>query len=106
MNRPVLNTNISFDDFKNYYWLKEELVFFCKKIGIDHFGGKIEISKRIESFLLTGVVIKKAKMESKNKLSKFDWNTEQLSLSTIITDNYRNTQNVRQFFTEIGRAHV
>ena len=104
MNRPILNTDISFDNFKNYYWLKEELISLCKKVGIDHVGGKIEISKRIESFLLTGVVINKTKRESNNKHSNFDWNTEYLSLSTIITDNYRNTQNVRQFFTEqIGK---
>ncbi|MEI7803556.1 MAG: DUF6434 domain-containing protein [Bacteroidota bacterium] len=35
--------------------------------------------------------------------SKFDWHKEPLQLSTTITDNYKNTQNVRRFFvTQIG----
>ncbi|MEI7803492.1 MAG: DUF6434 domain-containing protein [Bacteroidota bacterium] len=35
--------------------------------------------------------------------SKFDWHKEPLQLSTIITDSYKNTQNVRRFFvTQIG----
>ena len=31
-------------------------------------------------------------------MSKFDWHSEPLSNETIITKNYKNTQNVRRFF--------
>lgn len=33
-------------------------------------------------------------------MHKFDWHKEPLSPQTIITDNYKNTQNVRRFFKE------
>ncbi|MGL5913858.1 MAG: DUF6434 domain-containing protein [Bacteroidales bacterium] len=36
--------------------------------------------------------------------SNFDWNVERLTLETIITDNYKNPENVRAFLTtEIGK---
>lgn len=31
-------------------------------------------------------------------LKKFDWHTAVLTNDTIITDNYKNSQNVRRFF--------
>ena len=38
--RPNLTKEISIKDF---YWLKSELMKFCKDIGINCSGGKIEI---------------------------------------------------------------
>ncbi|NDV47523.1 hypothetical protein D0T49_10740 [Paludibacter sp. 221] len=104
MDRPKLDINISPDDFKNYYWLKEELVVFCRQNGIDHSGGKADISGRIMLFLETGIKTTKKAAKKPEKSSGFDWNTETLSPSTIITDDYKNTQNVRGFFAkEIGK---
>lgn len=31
-------------------------------------------------------------------MKKFDWHSERLTKNTIITDSYKNTQNVRRFF--------
>ena len=102
--RPKLNNKISIADFKAFYWLKEELIYFCKQQGISAQGGKLEISKRIELFIQTGKVISKLKSVIKNHKLKFNWNTEQLNLKTLITDNYKNTENVRAFFTkQIGK---
>ena len=101
--RPELTEKISLKDFADFYWLKEELVLFCKEEGIDYSGGKIEITNRIINFLKTGKKPKKEKSKSIKPKSEFDWNSEVLSLETIITDNYKNTENVRLFFTiEIG----
>lgn len=99
MERPPLNNNISLIDFIEFYWLKEELVEFCKKNDIKTFGGKIELSKRIQHYLLTGENPAISKSTNKPK-SNFDWNKEKLDDSTLITDNYKNTENVRAFFTE------
>ncbi len=102
MERPPLNNNISLTDFNEFYWLKEELIEFCRKNDIKTFGGKIELTKRIQHFLLTGEKIIQQKQTQKPK-SNFDWNTEKLDNTTIITDNYKNTENVRAFFiSEIG----
>ena len=96
--RPKLNKDITVTDFKEFYWLKEELINFCRTENIDRKGGKIELSLRIEEYLKTGKKIKSDK--NKKPTSKFDWNNEILNLNTIITDNYKNTENVRLFFSK------
>ena len=102
MERPPLNHKISIKDFTEFYWLKEELTNFCKNNGLKTVGGKIEITKRIQNFILTGNKTYQSKPKLKFK-SNFNWNTENLNRTTVITDNYKNTENVRIFFTaEIG----
>ena len=101
--RPRLNKQISVKDFKEFYWLKEELVSFCRSEGLKSSGSKLQISKQITEYLRTGE--KQNFSSSKAKYhSKFDWNNTTLSLETIITDNYKNTENVRTFFSaQIGK---
>lgn len=100
--RPDLNEEITVHDFLDFYWLKEELQSFCRKAGLQNSGSKPEISERIAHFLKTGE--KTAAKKKQLPTSKFDWNTEILSTATLITDNYKNTENVRAFFTEnIGK---
>jgi len=102
--RPKLNKNISIKDFRDFYWLKEELIEFCKINGIYRQGGKIEITKRIENFLKTGIKENKNISPKRKVKSKFDWNNESLTLDTVITDNYKNSENVRAFFIKhIGK---
>jgi len=98
MSRPKLDKEISINDFKDYYWLKEELVGFCRAIGINRSGGKIAIYNRIITFLENGEIIFKPDTLKANTCSTFDWNIERLGVETLITDNYKNTQNVRAFF--------
>jgi len=95
--RPDLNSAISPDDFQSFYWLKNELASFCRANGISASGCKIEIAARIEQFLATGKVIP----ASRNPVvtSNFDWKNTELHLNTKITDNYKNTENVRAFMT-------
>ena len=102
--RPPLQKKISIDDFKNFYWLKKELTDFCKKENLSTQGGKIEITKRIEHFLKTGEHLSPISTSTKSK-SSFDWKNSTLHLQTIISDNYKNTENVRTFFQkEIGTS--
>ena len=100
-NKPELNAKISIQDFKDFYWYKEELIDFCRSENLDKTGGKIELAKRIEKFLQTGERV--PNQEKGSKTSRFDWNTAKLTIETEITDNYRNTENVRAFFkSQIG----
>ncbi len=103
--RPPLNDQLSVEDFREYYWLKEELSVFCKTKGIDSSGGKIEIAERIINFLESGSIVKAADKPKKKTVSKFDWNKEPLSLETVITDNYKNTEHVRSFFIKHIGGH-
>jgi hypothetical protein len=95
VNRPKLNISIKPEDFKNFYWLKTELVSFCRANGISATGGKIEIAGRIEHYLAMGKVIQTSRKPSPT--SSFDWKNAELNLSTKLTDNYKNTENVRAF---------
>ena len=100
-NRPKLNTKISIQDFKDFYWYKEELLDFCRSENLDKRGGKIELAKRIDKFLQTGERVTYQKKST--KVSRFDWNSAKLTIETEITDNYKNTENVRAFFkSQIG----
>lgn len=102
MQRPHLDNNISLTDFEEFYWLKEELVEFCKKIGIPTGGSKLELTNKIRHYFSTGKLVVNVK-KTQTVLSTFDWNKEPLNSMTIITDSYKNTENVRTFFTgEIG----
>lgn len=104
MNRPPLDTNLSVETFSEHYWLKEELVNFCRKVGISRSGGKRDISDRIARFLETGTIVTKQTCPKEKRVASFDWNHEILSTATIITDNYKNTENVRAFFEQqIGK---
>lgn len=97
MERPNLDKNISLTDFKEFYWLKEELVDFCKKVGISTSGSKVELTNKIQYYFSTGKVVVNLK-KTRTVISKFDWNNGPLNSMTIITDSYKNTENVRAFF--------
>ncbi len=102
--RPELNKQISLEDFNAHYWLRSELIDFCKKEKLPYTGGKIAIVKIINFYLQTGQVFQPEIKKTLPTISKFDWHSEPLSLNTIITDSYKNTQNVRRFFlNEIGK---
>ena len=45
--RPNLDNSLDSKTFKEYYYLKEELVNFCRKNNLQTTGGKIELTERI-----------------------------------------------------------
>lgn len=98
--RPKLSMTTPADEFSEYYWLKEELINFCREYNIPSNGSKSEISLRIYNFLKVGTI--KVETTNKKTTSNFNWAKAELSVDTIITDNYKNTQNVRNFFV----AHI
>ncbi len=91
--RPILDEKISVQDFKDFYWLKEELIKFCRKTGISYTGGKIEISNRIIEYLETGKITKTKKARQK-KLPK---PTKPLTLETVIGVDYRTYKEKKEF---------
>lgn len=57
MQRPDLDEKPDSKTFRSFYYLKEELVDFCRKNGLPVSGGKMEITDRIAHFLDTGEVM-------------------------------------------------
>ncbi|WP_226668037.1 DUF6434 domain-containing protein [Metabacillus litoralis] len=95
--RPLLSSKMTITEFQNYYWLKKELHHFCKENALATSGSKLELTKRIELFLLTGnkeIPIKKKKSPQKKQL-------EELGLDTVISSNVTFSQNVRFFFKSV-----
>ena len=93
-NRPVLNKNLDSKTFRDYYYLKEELVSFCRENGIPVSGGKIEISDRIAYFLDTGKILS-VKAERKKTTIVSD-----ISEDTEIEADFVCSEKHRAFFKE------
>lgn len=96
--RPILKKELNVQDFRNFYWLKEELQTFCRENGMSASGSKIEISDRIAILLQTGEIQKPLrKWKSTSKVTTLS----DLSLDTVITENHRCSQEVRAFFKKV-----
>lgn len=90
--RPILNKNLDSKTFRDYYYLKEELVDFCRKHGLPVSGGKIEITDRIAYFLDTGKILSVPK--SKKKVTS----VTDIGESTRIESDFVCSEKHRAFF--------
>lgn len=99
MNRPSLDKKLDSKTFLDYYYLKEELVDFCRKNGLPTSGGKIELNERIAYFLDTGKV-KKATVIKKASIV-VDIINEEMKIES----NFKCSEKHRAFFKEkIGKS--
>ena len=102
-SRPEIAAISSGRELRKWYWRKDELVPHARNLGLKTGGNKFVVLERIAHFLDTGEKTPANEVRHKPK-SKFDWHSSELSKTTEITDNYKNTQNVRRFFkNEIGQ---
>lgn len=97
--RPNLDSNLSGKTFREYYYLKEELIEFCKTNDLQTSGGKLELANRIEEFLNTG---KKTYKKNSNKRSKA---IMEITLDAVIEEDFVCTEKHRAFYKkEIGNS--
>lgn len=96
-SRPSIETIDSADELRRWYWLKSELAAEARRLGLKVTGAKFTLLDRICHFYETGDKAWPGDARVK-ATSTFDWQTETLTTATRITDNYKNTQNVRRFF--------
>jgi len=92
--RPVLDRNLDSKTFRDFYYLKEELVTFCRENGIPASGGKIEIADRIAYFLDTGKILS-APTTRKKSITIYT-----ISEDTKIEANFVCSEKHRAFFRE------
>jgi Domain of unknown function (DUF6434)/SAP domain-containing new25 len=91
-------------ELKDWHWLKTEVMNHARMLGIPANGGKFDIIDRIANHLDGKVPAKPRRTGRSFKGSGFDWHGAPLSRATVITSDYRSTQNVRRFFiAQIGR---
>ncbi|ABD53605.1 DUF6434 domain-containing protein [Jannaschia sp. CCS1] len=84
-------------DLRQWYWRKDELVAHARTLGLKRSGAKFTILDRIAHFLDTGAR-DLPEAPAPKPTSDFDWHSAKLTPDTILTDSYKNTQNVRRFF--------
>ena len=97
--RPELNKELDGKTFRSFYYLKEELVDFCRENNLPVSGGKIELTERIGRFLDTGEVLETS---VKRKVA-----TEigAITENTLIEMNIICSEKHRAFFKEkIGKS--
>lgn len=96
--RPVLNKFLDSETFKRYYYLKEELIDFCRKNDLQTTGGKIELTERIACYLDTG---EKTYKKHVKKSAIID----NINLDSIIEENFVCSEKHRAFYKEqIGKG--
>ena len=92
--RPNLDNNINSKEFREYYYLKEELIEFCRKNSLQTTGGKIELTERIAHFLETGEKTYKSHMPKRSAKHN------EITLDTIIEENFVCSEKHRAFYKE------
>lgn len=92
--RPALNKQLDSITFHSFYWLKEELVEFCRKNGLPTSGGKLEITERIAHFLDTGEVIFSTNAKKKKTTPI------KITENSLIESNFVCSEKHRTFFKE------
>lgn len=58
MARPALRPDLAPEAFRDWYWLKAELVAFCRENGLPTVGAKLDLVERIAAFLTDGTVLR------------------------------------------------
>ena len=102
MDRPELNNQLDSKTFREYYYLKEELIDFCRfcrRNNLQTTGGKIELTDRIAMYLDTGERISKTHDSRRTKI------IDEITLDSIIEDNFVCSEKHRAFYKkEIGKS--
>ncbi len=96
--RPTLHKDLDSSTFREYYYLKEELVNFCRENGLPVSGGKIELTDRIAYFLDTGDVLPPASVKSKRNSKSLS----EISEDSIIESDFICSEKHRDFLSRIS----
>ena len=97
--RPELSPDLNADVFRQYYYLKEELVQFCREHSLPASGSKGELTERIAYYLNTGKVLSPAQRRKVTAM------TEDITENTLIEENIVCSEKHRAFFKEkIGKS--
>ena len=114
-NQHRLNKDLSSAEFKEYYFLKEELKEFCRNEGLKISGSKNQLEKRIIYYLDTG-----KSLDDSNSIEKDDKPirpnfqksdktkasiSKEIRLDSILGENFKCSEDKREFFEkEIGKG--
>ena len=93
--RPSLTKDLDGEAFRSFYYLKEELMGFCRENGLPTAGGKLEIANRIAYFLDTGKRLTASKSVRSGRACK---DPVSITEATSIEVNFVCSETHRAFF--------
>lgn len=94
-----LDTNLDSKTFREYYYLKSELIAFCRQNNLQTTGGKIELTERIAHFLDTG------ERNYEKRTTRKTRSVGEITLDTIIEPNFVCSEKHRAFYkSQIGSS--
>jgi hypothetical protein len=94
--RPELTRELSSQSFREYYYLKSELMEFCRKERLSTSDSKPELADRIEAYLQTGERIAAAKpIAGKSSVCP------EMSPDSVVEENFRCSECHRDFFKSV-----
>ena len=97
---PKLTQNLNPDEFKQYYFLKEELKDFCRSEGLKVSGSKEDLENRIVHYLTTGEKLTEPSVKSHKTQT-----SSEISLDSTLGENFKCSEDKRAFFeNEIGKG--
>lgn len=95
---PHLTKDLNPDEFKDYYFLKEELKEFCRSEGLKVSGSKGDLENRIIHYLSTG-----EELTEKSYKKSYHENSSEITLDSKLGENFKCSEDKREFFKkEIG----
>lgn len=93
--RPKFDEITSFDEFKKYYWYRDELSQICKSLGLEYRGIKQELNHIIEQYF-KGNLIKKSSIKNRKK------QVENITLDTPLLEcNFSFNTKFREYFSDL-----
>jgi SAP domain-containing new25 len=95
IRRPELSIGLPAKEFAAWYWLKEELVAFCRMNGVSPSGTKLELVERIKTFLEGKPV--RAKTSIMRRLGAMP---PDFTLDTVIGEGWRCNPHLGAFLRE------
>ena len=99
--RPPLRKELKSEDFKEYYFLKEELKEFCRKEGLKLSGSKSQLEERIIYYLDTG----KSLDNTPSIRNNTNPTPQEITLDSLLGENFKCSEDKREFFeNEIGKG--
>ena len=97
---PELTKDLSPEEFKEYYFLKEELKDFCRSEGLKVSGSKQDLEKRIIHYLETGGKLEEPAVKQASGVTVGD-----INLDSPLGENFKCSEDKREFFEKhIGKG--
>jgi len=103
MDRPLIVDISDPADFRDWYWLKAEMVRFARLHNLPIAGNKADLRERILHYLENGTIARSPKPA--RAINSAHWSKAELFPQTVITEDISFGPNVRGFFkAKIGKT--